>query len=104
MLSKQEYITLVTKYVAHAKQLSKCKNYVRNNDFLLALNRCTWMLKEIKKQQSFSIGVMNNYINSNKNYLYKILPNYGNPSYETSLQKLTEIINQAQPKPYTNGK
>lgn len=102
-MKKQEQLAMLSKYVAHAKQLSKCKNYVRNNDFLLALNRCNWMLKEIKKQQSFSIGVMNNYINSNKSFLYKILPNYGNPSYESSLQKLTEIINNAQPKPYTKN-
>lgn len=95
---KNNHLASLAKYVAHSKRLASCKNYLQNSDFQMALTKCNWMLNELKKQQSFSIGVMNNYINSNKNFLYKILPNYGNPSYESSMQKLTEIINKAQPK------
>lgn len=91
MENRTTFIKKVSTFVSHAKRLSECDNYMRNVEFQLALQRCAWVLKQLQKND-FSLAYLKAEVKSNEKYFTKILPHPGNKSYESSLEKLKELM------------
>lgn len=94
MQPKEEIIDLVKTYVNHKEQLfNNSKNY-RQIHRLKSIGRCKELLKFLLDKNPKTVRRISQIVLIHKDHLRAILPYHGNPSYQSSIDKLNTIVDK----------
>jgi hypothetical protein len=92
-VDKVEYARAWKKWISHKKVLAKQPSYNTDAKRLEAMSKIWNLFVMVKNDcDGFSLNALFNMVKLNEENLRAILPLHINPSYESSLMKLEELL------------
>ena len=92
-VTKEKYAGELKNYIAHKRQLSKLNGYNTNAKFMTSISKVWDLYKAVKGDcGNYNLKRLFDLVKINEGYLRNILPVVNNPSYESSVKKVEEII------------